>query len=96
MRQTDVLIRLSVQLEKSVIALAQNDGKTIQDCIVAIHTLENEGDAIHYQALGYLFAEEKDPINLIKWKEVYETLERSIDKCEDVSNVLESIVLKNA
>ena len=96
MRQTDVLIRLSIQLEKAVAALAKNDAKTIQDCIIAIHTLENEGDAIHYQALGHLFVEEKDPITLIKWKEVYETLERSIDKCEDVANIIEAVMLKNA
>lgn len=96
MRLTDVLIRLGAQLEKAVVALAANDSKTIQDCIVAIHTLENEGDAIHYQALGHLFAEETDPINLIKWKEVYETLERSIDKCEDVANIIEAVMLKNA
>ncbi len=96
MRQTDVLIRLALQLEKAVAALAKNDHNTIQDCIIAIHTLENEGDAIHYQALGHLFAEEKDPITIIKWKEVYETLERSIDKCEDVANIIEAVMLKNA
>lgn len=96
LKQTDVLMRLSDQLEKALKAMAKNDSKTIQDCIIAIHTLENEGDAIHYQALGYLFTEEKDPINLIKWKEIYETLERSIDKCEDVANIIEAVMLKNA
>lgn len=96
MRLASVLIRQAEQLEKAVNALATNDVNTIQDCIIAIHTLENEGDAIHYQALGHLFAEEKDPINLIKWKEVYETLERSVDKCEDVANIIEAVMLKNA
>ncbi len=96
LRLTSVLIRQAEQLEKAVNALAKNNMAIIQDCIIAIHTLENEGDAIHYQALGQLFAEEKDPITLIKWKEVYETLERSIDKCEDVANIIEAVMLKNA
>jgi hypothetical protein len=43
-----------------------------------------------------LFDEEKDPIQLIKWKEIYETMERASDKCEDAANILESVVLKNA
>jgi len=43
-----------------------------------------------------LFDEEKDPIQLIKWKELYETMERTLDKCEDAANILESVVLKNA
>jgi hypothetical protein len=47
-------------------------------------------------ALGNLFDTEVDPINLIKWKELYETLEASLDKCEDVANVIEGIVVKNA
>ena len=96
LRMADVLIRQAVQLEKAVAALAKNDVKVIQDCIIAIHTLENEGDAIHYQAIAHLFDNEKDPINLIKWKEVYEKLERSIDTCEDVANVIEAVMLKNA
>lgn len=96
LRMADVLIRQAVQLEKAVAALAKNDGKVIQECIIAIHTLENEGDAIHYQAIAHLFDNEKDPINLIKWKEVYEKLERSIDTCEDVANVIEAVMLKNA
>ena len=49
-----------------------------------------------FSPIIYLFDYEKDPINLIKWKEVYEELERSIDTCEDVANVIESVMLKNA
>jgi len=47
-------------------------------------------------AITKLFAEEKDPINIIKWKEIYENIEMAIDRCEDVANVIEGIVLKNA
>ncbi|HZS09832.1 MAG TPA: DUF47 family protein [Blastocatellia bacterium] len=92
---TDVVVRLTAEVENAVISLGRGDGKVLQQCI-AIHTLENEGDALHHAAVEQLFSEETDPIRLLKWKELYETLERSIDKCEDVANVLEAIVLKNA
>jgi hypothetical protein len=95
LRLTDVLLRLTVELEQAVRALSQGNGKVLQECI-AIHTLENEGDSLHHDAVERLFTEEKDPIRLLKYKELYETLERSIDKCEDAANVLEAIVLKNA
>ena len=92
---SDVIVRIVASLENAVAALNGGNGRVIQECI-NIHALENEGDALHHAAVETLFSEEKDPIKIIKWKELYETLERSIDKCEDVANVLEAIVLKNA
>ena len=94
-RMIDVIVRLAAALERAVISLGKGDGRVLQEC-VAIHTLEHEGDTLHNEAVGQLFAEEHDPIRLIKLKEIYEKLERTIDKCEDVANVLEAIVLKNA
>jgi predicted phosphate transport protein (TIGR00153 family) len=67
----------------------------LQHCI-EINRLENVADGILRGALARLFREEKDPIAVIKWKEIYETLEAATDRCEDVANVLEGIVLKNA
>src|SRR2546427_273940 len=58
--------------------------------------LEEEGDAIYHEALGRLFATERDALEVIKWKEIYDTLERTLDESEDVANVLESITLKHA
>lgn len=92
---TDVIVRLVASLEKAVSSLDHANGNVLQECI-AIHTLENEGDTIHHEAVENLFADETDPIRLLKWKEVYENLERCIDKCEDAANVLEAVVLKNA
>jgi hypothetical protein len=92
---TEVLVRIITHLEHAVSALDGGNGRVLQEC-VAIHSLENEGDALHHAAVEKLFSEEQDPIKIIKWKELYETLEKSIDKCEDVANVLEAIVLKNA
>ena len=60
-----------------------------------INHLENEADAIYMQALRGLFEEEGDVKTLIKWKEIYDHFEESIDVCEDVSNILEGIILEN-
>jgi predicted phosphate transport protein (TIGR00153 family) len=94
-KMTDVMVRLTAHLQSAVGALGNNGEQVLQDCI-AIHTLENEGDTYHHQAVEKLFAEEQNPITIIKMKEIYEKLERMIDKAEDVANVLEAIVLKNA
>jgi len=67
----------------------------LQDCI-EIHTQENEGDRIEQHALASLFENGHDPIFIIKWKDIYEELESATDRCEDVANVIEGIVLKNA
>jgi uncharacterized protein Yka (UPF0111/DUF47 family) len=63
---------------------------------VEINRLENAADTILRSALAKLFREEKDPISVIKWKEIYETLEAATDRCEDVANVIEGVVLENS
>ncbi|MBI4711992.1 MAG: DUF47 domain-containing protein [Planctomycetes bacterium] len=62
---------------------------------VEIHTIENEGDQLMRQAMVKLF-EANDAINVIKWKEIYNDLETATDRCEDVANIIEGIVLKYA
>jgi len=66
----------------------------LQHCI-EINRLENVADTILRSALARLFREEKDPIAVIKWKEIYETLESATDRCEDVANIIEGVVLEN-
>ena len=63
--------------------------------IVEINRLENEADRMHLEAVRRLFDEEKDPILLIKWKEILDLLEDATDRCEDVADVLEGVVLKH-
>lgn len=63
---------------------------------VELNRLENEADQVTSKALGELFANEKDPIEVIKWREVYGDLEEATDRCEDAANILEAIVLKHA
>lgn len=69
--------------------------KLLKACI-EIHTQENEGDRIEQHALAALFENGHDPILVIKWKDIFQDLESATDRCEDVANVIESIVLKNA
>ncbi len=63
---------------------------------VELNRLENEADQVTSKAVGELFSQEKDPIEVIKWREIYGQLEAATDRCEDAANVLEAIVLKHA
>jgi len=65
-------------------------------CDIEIIRLEIESDRICRTLIAQLFEEEKDPVQIIKWKEIFEVIETAVDKCEDVSNVIESVILKNA
>jgi len=68
----------------------------IQEYCIEINRLENAADKIYREALVKLFKDVKDPIMVIKWKDIYEHLEDATDTCEDVANILEGIVLKHA
>jgi predicted phosphate transport protein (TIGR00153 family) len=73
----------------------EKGGPIMEHCI-EINRLENEADRIGRSAVADLFDQEKDPIRLIKLKEVYEFFEATIDSCEDVADVLQSVVVKNS
>jgi uncharacterized protein len=85
----------SQELASGVAKLEKNSDAVLLHC-VEINRLENEADAIARAAIARLFEEEKDPIQLIKIKELYEVLELATDKAEDAANVLETVVLKSA
>ncbi len=89
-----VIVRQADQLAKAVSMLEKHDN--VLEICVEINRLENEADQIGRAALAALFDREKDPINLIKIKELIEYLETATDKAEDAANVLESVVLKSA
>ena len=88
-----IILKQCQELQKAV-SLMQKNGNILAHC-VEINRLENEADLVSQQAIAQLFEREKDPINLIKIKELLEFLERATDKAEDVANVLETVVLKN-
>lgn len=68
----------------------------ILDHCIEINRLENQADRQCQDLIATLFDQEKDPVQIIKWKEIIETLEFAADKCEDVANVIEGVTLKNA
>ena len=75
---------------------ALRDGNDVKAHCIRAKRLEEEGDAVYHDMLGMLFDTEKDPIRLIKWKEIFDMLEEALDESEDVANTIESIVLKHA
>ena len=79
-----------------VVAVSElQNGMKVMDPCIEINRLEDEADHIYHLALAKLFESEKDPIALIKWKELYEILENATDRAESVANIIESIVLKH-
>ena len=76
----------------------KNPEKTrrVQDYCIEINRLENAGDRALEQAISKLFEGKPDPLEVIKWKEIYEGIEAAIDKCEDVANTIDSILVKQA
>lgn len=91
---TEVIQRMVACLAEAVGRLKKGDD-VMRYCIEA-KRLEEEGDAIYQEALGRLFETERDALEVIKWKEIYDTLELTLDQAEDVANVIESITLKHA
>src|SRR5215831_9382510 len=90
-----ILVTQADQLAEAVAGLDKKHDHVLQNC-VEINRLENEADLVARTAIGVLFDKEKDPISLIKLKELYEVLETATDKAEDAANVLEGVVLKSA
>ncbi len=84
----------SIQIVEALKVLESEDH--ILDHCIEINRLENVADRQCRELIGKLFEQEKDPVQIIKWKEIIETLEFATDKCEDVANVIETVTLKNA
>jgi uncharacterized protein len=93
----DVLVRSTESVAVAVSGLKNvKQSKAILDACIEVNRLENEGDEILRGALAELFRGAKDPLLVLKWKEVYEALENATDRCEDVANVIEGVVLEHA
>jgi uncharacterized protein len=82
------------EMVKALKALERRDG--VAEPAVEINRLENEADRVHQAAVRRLFEEERDPITIMKWKEILDFLEQATDRCEDVANAVEGIVVKHA
>jgi uncharacterized protein len=89
-----VIQRMSVELRDIVSTLRRP--KNVTPRLVEIHRLENEGDDIYHAAIAELFHDTPDPLTVLKWKEVYEKLEAAVDRCENVANIIESVIIKHS
>ncbi len=90
---TNLICQATDQIQKAVDSL--ENLKQIHIFVVEINRLENMADNISREMIAKLFHEEPDVRELIRWKDIYEKLERCADRCEDVANVIEDIVVKN-
>jgi predicted phosphate transport protein (TIGR00153 family) len=90
------LLATTEVMHKAIHKLKEKNYSHVQEYCIEINRLENRIDRDFRDAIARLFEEVKDPILIIKWKEIYEHLENSSDKCEDVANIIEAIVLKHA
>ncbi len=95
---TERLVQITQATREGVAYLRHlKDHKTLAPILVRIHDLENENDQLYRQALGVLLNDsEANPIIVIKWKEVYDRVEIVADECENVADILESLVVKYA
>ena len=90
---TSILTRCGTQIEQSVDKLKEL--KHLMSFTIEVNRLENEADNISRQAVADLFDGTHDLLDVMRWKELYGRLEGAADKCEDVANIIEAIVLKN-
>jgi predicted phosphate transport protein (TIGR00153 family) len=89
-----VLVSATAEVELAVAAL-ETPQKALKHCI-EINRYENDSDRLCRTLIAQLFDEENDPVQIIKWKEIFEVIETAVDKCEDVANVIEGVILKSA
>lgn len=92
---SEVVHRAAVEVLRAVEALEKGPPATVLAACRDIKRLEEEGDAIYHEWLGRLFEPGADPLMVIKWKELYDTLEKTLDSAEDAANVLESVTIKH-
>ncbi len=93
----DLLVASAEEVHKAVVVL--HDSKRHKEAMVAcveINRLENDADALHREALGELFANTPDAIEVLKLKDLYAFIEDATDRCEDVANTIETIILKSS
>jgi predicted phosphate transport protein (TIGR00153 family) len=95
-QQADVLVQACIAMSNAVHRLRKTRKLSeLKDVLIEIHRLESAGDDVNHAAISKLFSGETAPLEVMKWKELYDYIEEAIDGCEDVGNTLERIVLKN-
>jgi uncharacterized protein Yka (UPF0111/DUF47 family) len=94
LQQCEIIVQQCEQIQEALGTLSTFKG--LDKYWIEIHRLENEGDRIVRRGIAELFKNGGDPIDVVKWKDVYGLLEETVDACEDVANVIEHIVVKHA
>lgn len=92
----DAIKNCAIEIEKCVELLSTKKLLQIREHAIKIKDYESKCDGVRRQSIKHLFATEKDPIRIIQYKEIYETLEDIADSCQNVANTLETIIMKNA
>jgi predicted phosphate transport protein (TIGR00153 family) len=91
-----VLLAQTRKMQEAVRGLRNvKESKVILDACMEMNALENQADTLLRQALAHLFKSGSDPLRVIKWKEILDLIETATDRCEDVANILEGVVLEN-
>ena len=92
--QAEILVRICEATDRAIVQLRKFKG--IDEMLEEIHTIENEGDQVYRKAIADLFNGDHKAMSVLKWKEIYDQVEKAIDRCEVVANLIEAIVLKHA
>lgn len=94
---TKLIVRATQELKNVMIEVKNmKKSKSLQTKIIEVNNVEDEADTIFRDAMANLFTSEQDAVEVIKWKAIFELLENTIDACEDVANIVEGVVMKNA
>jgi predicted phosphate transport protein (TIGR00153 family) len=93
-RLVEIIVE-SADLICDALSALENDSKAVLEYAARVNQLEHEADRVHQDSIVELFDQEKDPIAVIKWKEIFDFLEAATDRCEDVGNLLEGVVVKH-
>jgi uncharacterized protein len=95
-QQADVLVRAARQTEQAIKALDRLDRAVLEPYWIEINSLENEGDRLYRRSVADMFGGDHRAMDVLRWKEVSETLEEALDGLENVANIVEAVVLKHA
>lgn len=95
-RLAEVIRHAAEQVLEAVTVLERNDSGVVVNACMKIKKLEEDGDSMYHEWMGKLFEGASDALMVMKWKEIYDNLEKTLDHTEDVANVLESISIKHA
>ena len=90
----EVLVAASDEVARALAALGEDDADALRTALAEIHRLESDGDRVLREGLACLFANGIDPMVVIRWKDIFASLEASVDACEHVAHILEGISLR--